>query len=985
MAPLALLPLLLGLTGSKPGSSQGVYAPPSARILAGGHACLLRDDGFSEYAYVIREGHSLQLTCVVSGHPRPQVRWTKTAGTFLERSQEMTVYNETMRINDIGRMQGGRYYCKADNGVGVPALRSVRVEVYYLEEPRLTVHQYAAATRQYFYAERTVFLRCEARSSPAARHTWYRGAQPLQQGADSGVDIYEPLFTHADTNILKLKNLRAQDYANYTCVVSVGSVCNIPARAAFFPLTRTTAPPVLEHPASEQLVVEPGERVRLRCAVIKGDPIPSVTWSRSPGGLPPTCLIGKDNLTIQSVHESDSGTYTCLVSNGVGGAVRRAINVTVRSLRRGRFWITPDPYHEDDNIQIGREVKISCQVEAVPIEELSFAWYRNGRMLRSSDRLLISKSDSDFAPGTSSLDIIDLRFTDFGTYTCTARLSRARTLSDISMDVNISSSTVPPTISVPRGRSPVVVREGSTADLQCIVSGKPKPVVLWSRVDRDALMPDGAPYTESHDGCLYLANVTRDMAGSYRCQTGRFNGFNVSPREATVQLIVQYPPVVEPPTAMLRQGLGQSVSMECRVLRANPARIIAYEWRFKGKVLATSRLDSGGFLSSHRISSLSNDDYGSYSCILANEAGSTSCVFTLTGRARAPEFYYDNPSPVHLQHLWVYSYLVQWTQAEPTAVDPVTEYRLEVRQGGQGSWKSVQVAIADPVQRGDLLSHNLVELALPHAHQLRLTPFTCFGPGDSAMRWIHYSDGEAFCGFEELLLCGFMQDTHDDFDWKQRRGAGEWPRPTPPPRTHSSPGVPGIPASPHFSATTRPFGLSASPASATFTDQRFQSRLTKLRGNLMYAEASQQGQAGQRARLISPIYNISGSGTSLKSACLEFHFHSRGNSSGMLNVLVRVGPNQDRHVWVSKGRHMEECLVQLPVNPAGPFQVVFEAVRGPGGQGSFGIDDVSISEGACPQEKQEATLNCARGVPAVALSASCLPLLSIATAWLTLR
>ncbi|XP_075927107.1 MAM domain-containing glycosylphosphatidylinositol anchor protein 2-like isoform X4 [Petromyzon marinus] len=888
MAPLALLPLLLGLTGSKPGSSQGVYAPPSARILAGGHACLLRDDGFSEYAYVIREGHSLQLTCVVSGHPRPQVRWTKTAGTSSERSQEMTVYNETMRINDIGRTQGGRYYCKADNGVGVPALRSVRVEVYYLEEPRLTVHQYAAATRQYFYAERTVFLRCEARSSPAARHTWHRGAQPLQQGADSGVDIYEPLFTHADTNILKLKNLRAQDYANYTCVVSVGSVCNIPARAASFPLTRTTAPPVLEHPASEQLVLEPGERVRLRCAVIKGDPIPSVTWSRSPGGLPPTCLIGKDNLTIQSVRESDSGTYTCLVSNGVGGAVRRAINVTVRSLRRGRFWITPDPYHEDDNIQIGREVKISCQVEAVPIEELSFTWYRNGRMLRSSDRLLISKSDSDFAPGTSSLDIIDLRFTDFGTYTCTARLSRARTLSDISMDVNISSSTVPPTISVPRGRSPVVVREGSMADLQCIVSGKPKPVVLWSRVDQDALMPDGALYTESHDGCLHLTNVTRDMAGSYRCQTGRFNGFNVSPREATVQLVVQYPPVVEPPTAVLRQGLGQSVSMECRVLRANPARIIAYEWRFKGK-------------------------------------------------------------------------------------------------GGQGSWQSVQVAIADPVQRGDLLSHNLVELALPHAHQLRLTPFTCFGPGDSAMRWIRYSDGEAFCGFEELLLCGFMQDTHDDFDWKQRRGAGEWPRPTPPPRTHSSPGVPGIPASPNFSATTRPFGLSASPASATFTDQRFQSRLTKLRGNLMYAEASQQGQAGQRARLISPIYNISGSDTILKSACLEFNFHSRGNSSGMLNVLVRVGPNQDRHVWVSKSRHMEECLVQLPVNPAGPFQVVFEAVRGPGGQGSFGIDDVSISEGACPQEKQEATLNCARGVPAVALSASCLPLLSIATAWLTLR
>ena len=34
----------------------------------------------------------------------------------------------------------------------------------------------------------------------------------------------------------------------------------------------------------------------------------------------------------------------------------------VAALKKGRFWITPDPYHNDDNIQIGREVKISCQV-----------------------------------------------------------------------------------------------------------------------------------------------------------------------------------------------------------------------------------------------------------------------------------------------------------------------------------------------------------------------------------------------------------------------------------------------------------------------------------------------------------------------------------------------------------------------------------------------------------------------------------------------
>lgn len=110
------------------------------------------------------------------------------------------------------------------------------------------------------------------------------------------------------------------------------------------------------------------------------------------------------------------------------------------ALRKGRFWITPDPYHNDDNIQIGREVKISCQVEATPAEELIFSWLKNGRALRSSERMVITQTDPDVAPGTTNLDIIDLKFTDFGTYTCVASL-RNGGIPEISIDVNISSTT----------------------------------------------------------------------------------------------------------------------------------------------------------------------------------------------------------------------------------------------------------------------------------------------------------------------------------------------------------------------------------------------------------------------------------------------------------------------------------------------------------------------------------------------------------------
>lgn len=116
-------------------------------------------------------------------------------------------------------------------------------------------------------------------------------------------------------------------------------------------------------------------------------------------------------------------------------------------------------------------------------------------------------------------------------------------------ELSSSLSAVPPELTVPRGRSHLIAQEGDTVDLQCLVSGKPKPIILWSRVEESSgaaaavvapsLMPDGSVEMESYDGVLRINNVTREMSGTYRCQTSQYNGFNVKPREALIQLVVQ--------------------------------------------------------------------------------------------------------------------------------------------------------------------------------------------------------------------------------------------------------------------------------------------------------------------------------------------------------------------------------------------------------------------------------------------------------------
>ncbi|XP_028677452.1 MAM domain-containing glycosylphosphatidylinositol anchor protein 2 isoform X2 [Erpetoichthys calabaricus] len=908
---------------------HGVYAPPTVRIVHSGQACNIEEERFTERVYTIREGEILELTCLVTGHPRPQIRWTKTAGSASDRFQDSSVFNETLRITKIQRHQGGRYYCKAENGLGSPAIKSIRVDVYYLDDPIVTVHQSIGEAKEQFYYERTVFLRCVANSNPPVRYSWRRGREILSQGSDKGVEIYEPFFTQGETKILKLKNLRPQDYANYSCIASVRNVCGIPDKMVLFRLTNKTASPLIKLLVEDPIVVNPGETVTLVCITSGGEPPPTLTWVRSTDVLPDKSVLHEGTLTLPAVTSEDAGVYSCVANNNVGNPAKKSTTVIVRALKKGRFWITPDPYHNDDNIQIGREVKISCQVEATPPEELAFSWLKNGRPLRSSERMVITQTDPDVSPGTTNLDIIDLKFTDFGTYTCMASL-KGGGIPDISIDVNISSTTVPPNLTIPRGKSPLVTREGDTVELQCLVSGKPKPIILWSRADKEVPMPDGSMQMESYDGILRIVNVSREMTGSYRCQTSQYNGFNVKPREAIVELIVQYPPTVEPVFTEIRQGLGRNIVMNCKVLRAYPSRVLTYEWRLGNKLLDYGQINSQLY-TKHVINNLTREGYGVYNCSIMNEAGIGRCSFLVSGKAYAPEFYYDTYNPLWLDRPRYYVYNLQWTQMNPSAVDQIVAYRLGFKQISHQRWWEQEIPVNHVIQKEELLQYNLSELIRPETYEVRLTPITRLGEGDSTIRIIKYSGvrrlpapinphlREFICSFEEAPICSFSQDKTDNFDWLKQ------------------------------SAATR--DTKYTPNTGPNAD-----RTGSRDGFFMYIEASRPRKPGEKARLVSPIFNVAPKnpyGTSSSTYCFSFYYHMYGKHIGALNVYLKLKgqTTSGNPVWSirgNQGQHWRQA--SMNIQPSTSFQVIFEGVRGEGIEGDIAIDDVSIVEGECMKD-----------------------------------
>nr|XP_056709549.1 MAM domain-containing glycosylphosphatidylinositol anchor protein 1 isoform X1 [Euleptes europaea] len=890
---------------------QGAYAPSQAQIIHAGQACVVKEDNISERVYTIREGDTLVLQCLVTGHPRPQVRWTKTAGSASDKFQETSVFNETFRIEKIQRLQGGRYYCKAENGVGSPAIKSIRVDVQYLDEPLLTVHQTISDVRGSFYQEKTVFLRCTINSNPPARFIWKRGLETLSHSQDNGVDIYEPLYTQGETKVLKLKNLRPQDYASYTCQVSVRNVCGIPDKSITFELTNTTAPPALKLSVNETLVVNPGDNVTIQCSLTGGDPLPQVIWSHSPSPMPHNSLVQKGKLTIWGIRVEDSGYYNCTAINNVGNPAKKTVNLLVRSMRNATFQITPDVIKESETIQLGQDLKLSCHVDAVPQEKVFYFWYKNGKLVKFSDRLVGIRNDPELPSVTSSLEIIDLRFTDYGTYLCVASFQGAP-IPDLSVEVNISSETVPPTIMVPKGQSAVTVREGSRAELQCEVRGKPKPPIIWSRVDKEAPMPSGAATVETSDGRLHLESVTREMSGTYKCQTARYNGFNIRPREALVQLNVQFPPVVEPVSLDIRQALGRRVTFRCTMLKGSPMKVATAVWRINGSLLTVPPVEQQEH-SEYKVDNVSRETSGNYECSISNDVGVATCLFQVSAKAYNPEFYYDTPNPIRKQSK-NYSYILQWTQKDPDAVDPVLSYRLDLQQLNHRPLPPKYIPVKK-IEKGMLLEHILTDLKVPHSYEVRLTPLTRFGAGDMATRIIRYIEPlsspnpiDNTCHFEDEKICGYMQDTTDNFDWIRQSSLTYDPKRT---------------------ANTGPtLDLSGTQE-----------------GYYMFIEASKPRVKGDKARLISPVYNITA------KFCVSYYYHMYGKHIGFLNLWVHVKNKQPTlALSLSGNRGNTWQQAHVPINPAGPFQIIFEGVCGTGFEGDIGLDDVTLKRGECPRK-----------------------------------
>ncbi|XP_059480274.1 papilin isoform X2 [Neocloeon triangulifer] len=296
----------------------------------------------------VAEGGECALRCQTRGNPKPVLIWRKGANIDGSHGRHRLLPDGSLQLIGVIREDAGVYTCSADNGVGSPAVREVRLEVtdglvtpadVVRVEPYLRVHLNSPA-----------ILHCYAMGWPRPSITWWRGERMLPMASKR----YEQ---RRDFTLL-ISSVALEDLGPYTCQAYNGfqkarswtiTVQGFKPAGAVYSGSENyyqylvepepTQPPAPRPPYPPYIPpVQPVPDVRVPVRVsltsprtsyaidtnlnikcdVDGYPIPEVTWFKDDQRLEAServQITENHELFIERVQMRDAGSYKCEARN----------------------------------------------------------------------------------------------------------------------------------------------------------------------------------------------------------------------------------------------------------------------------------------------------------------------------------------------------------------------------------------------------------------------------------------------------------------------------------------------------------------------------------------------------------------------------------------------------------------------------------------------------------------------------------------------
>nr|XP_061783687.1 matrix-remodeling-associated protein 5-like [Nerophis lumbriciformis] len=498
-------------------------------------------------------GENVQVDCVATGLPDPEVSWSLPDGTLINnalqsddsgyRNRRYVIFgNGTLLLHQMGKKDEGDYTCYAKNKLGKDE-RKVHVKIGP-NAPRISLKSQSVVTVNYGDLAQ---LSCQATGEPTPRIVWISPRNDVIQMSSDKFDILE-------NGMLVVKRVTLADEGKYACVAqnSAGDdvkniVLEIESREPFINGKKGKSDNHVEGISYQTVLLD--------CKV-DGKPMPKVWWVTPYGhSLQTSYLSGRfqvhqnGSLEVRGVRKTDKGRYMCLAKNNLGEA-SLVVELDVAPIAEKPSFAVP-------NIEIisiqqyGKEFHLQCPARGKPNPE--FIWVLpNGTMLMPGVRL----QRFTHHQGNGTLWISQLAAIDKGVYRCLAKNVAGQAEKRYALEAGRK-----PTIRGPT--SGIKITYGQTLNLHCTVDGWPQASITWT-------LPNGFTLDKplSIGRVTFLANGTLQMRqiatfdkGPYTCKAS--NAFGSSTLSYPVTVLVHPPRVTSMLPSITSASRGSPVRLNC--------------------------------------------------------------------------------------------------------------------------------------------------------------------------------------------------------------------------------------------------------------------------------------------------------------------------------------------------------------------------------------------------------------------------------------
>nr|CAD7588174.1 unnamed protein product [Timema genevievae] len=566
-----------------------------------------------------------------TGIPRPEAKWYKDGEEIKPSSRaKLSDSGDTykLEIKDALMSDAGTYKCKIVNRLGEKSQEAILslISVNDLRKPKVKVPLKDTSVPK----NEEAVLSCVIVADPIPDIKWSHDGSELS--ADENVvfnlstkelddGLKECTFTltlpsgkHSDTGKYKIsaKNKYGEDESSARLDILL----------------------VPEIDGLRDSTKIPYEDIEFE-VIILSNPKPQVVWTKDGQKLSNSehTKISGDiekevyKLLISNIGLGDDGTYVVTATNNQGESSQQAklnVHTEVPTFLKNI---------EDQTIKDYEDTEIRVRANGVP--KVQIKWFKDGKELKSGDRLTI-ETDSEVLV-SSCLSIKHFEESDEGKYSVTA----SNLVGQAEISAKLILAQIPPSFPRPFDRA-AEIDEGETLELKTKLDGSPIPKVKWYKDGEELKGDDHVKLTALPDGTvrLLIDQVKPTDCGAYKLIAINKNG-----QAQAICAVAVKPnnrkPSFSKPLEDAKAVVGQPLKLEAQVM-AFPAPEI--KWFKDGHPIRPSQavnfVNQPGGVIGLLIDSVRPEDAGKYSLTVSNKLGDItgSANVEVEAREKKPVF-----------------------------------------------------------------------------------------------------------------------------------------------------------------------------------------------------------------------------------------------------------------------------------------------------------------------------------------------------------